>query len=450
VRAGVTRKGLTLDAAVLGTVIDRQHGQATGEGALAPGTKGPRRAPVSPERVSTDGFRDLRTVSLPHSVTPPWPVPSPVTAVASPHPPEAMPNRQRRCGQRAGAPEWGMELLGLPLRWPILGAPMAGGPSTPALAAAVSNAGGLGFLAGGYLTAELMEHQMGHCRQLTGAPFGVNLFVPQSPDVDQVALDAYLGSLHAEADALGVEVVASWDDDGWAEKLAVLRHHPVPVVSFTFGCPPPELISELQNVGSRVVITVTTPDEATMAAAAGADAVTAQGIEAGGHQGTFSDDGVPDTGWSLMALVRAVHRAVSLPVIAAGGLMTGTDVAAVMGAGAVAGQLGTALLRCPESGTSELYKSALSDPTFETTAITRAFSGRRARGLVNDFMRSHGDAPSAYPHINNATRALRRASVAGGNPQGTNLWAGEGFRRAQDRPAADIVGAIGVEVDSLS
>jgi nitronate monooxygenase len=340
------------------------------------------------------------------------------------------------------------DLLGLPVRWPIVGAPMAGGPSTPRLAAAVSGGGGLGFLAAGYLSAEEMTRQIGELRALTDAPFGVNVFVPQSPDVDEAAVTAFVASLQAEAEAFGVPVVPSWDDDGWAEKLEQLRRDAVPLVSFTFGCPSSEIVRQLHDAGSRVVVTVTTPAEAVLAAGAGADAVGAQGIEAGGHQGSFDDDRAPDTGWGLLALVTAIRHQVGIPVVAAGGLMTGADVAAVVQAGAVGAQLGTAFLLSDESGASEVYKSALSDPSFPGTAITRAFSGRRARGLVNDFMRKHPDAPSAYPQINNATRALRRHAVARRDPQAINLWAGQGFRLAQARPAAEIVATIGSEFEA--
>ncbi len=187
-----------------------------------------------------------------------------------------------------------MDVLGFPVRWPLVGAPMAGGPSTPALAATVSSAGGLGFLAGGYLSVDEMERQIRATRELTTSAFGVNLFVPQSPEVDQVALDAYVASLRPEAEALGVEVVPTWDDDGWTDKLALLDADPVPVVSFTFGCPSATTIRRLQENGSKVVVTVTTPGEAVTAAGAGADAVAAQGTEAGGHQGTF-DDAAPPT-----------------------------------------------------------------------------------------------------------------------------------------------------------
>lgn len=343
-----------------------------------------------------------------------------------------------------------IELLGLTLRWPLVGAPMGAGPSTPALAAAVSNAGGLGFLAGAYLGVDALHDEIEALRRVTTAPFGVNVFVPQDPTTDDETLRSYLHSLAPEARALGVEVVATWDDDGWQDKLDLLTSDPVPVVSFTFGCPPPKVVRQLQGVGSRVVVTVTTPEEASVSARAGADAVCAQGIEAGGHQGSFGDDTAPDGGWGLLALLSTIRHQVQVPAIAAGGLMTGSDVAAVIAAGAVAAQLGTALIRCPESGATEMYKAALVDGAFTGTAITRAFSGRRARGLVNDFMRAHPDAPSAYPQINNATRALRRAAVERGNPHGTNLWAGQGFRQAQDRPAAEIIATIGADFDRLA
>lgn len=341
-----------------------------------------------------------------------------------------------------------MDRLGMSVRWPIIGAPMAGGPSTPALAAAVTEAGGVGFLAGGYKTAEAMGGEICDLRRLTSGPFGVNLFVPQPRPVDDEALRAYLVTLRSEDGDPGTEVVPAWDDDGWLDKLGVLEQSAVPLVSFTFGCPPTSVLSRLRRAGSSVVVTVTTPDEARLAASAGADAVAAQGIEAGGHQGSFHDDVLPDTAWGLLALITGIRHTVDLPVIAAGGLMTGSDVAAVLRAGAVAAQLGTAFLRTPESGAHAIYKAALADPDFSGTAITRAFSGRRARGLINDFIRTHPDAPSAYPQINNATREMRRAALARGDPHTVNLWAGQGYRLAEARPAADVVARIGAELDA--
>jgi nitronate monooxygenase len=341
-------------------------------------------------------------------------------------------------------------VLGLPVRWPIIGAPMAGGPSTPALAAAVSEAGGMGFLAAGYRTGEAMSAEIAAVRRLTSAPFGVNLFLPQDPSVDDRAVADYLATLRPEATRFGVEVVPRWDDDGWDDKLHRLEADPVPVVSFTFGCPDPSVITGLQRAGSRVVVTVTTPDEARAAAAAGVDAVGAQGIEAGGHQGTFDDHRPLDEGWGLDDLLDAITEEVSVPAIAAGGLADGADVARVIAAGAVGAQLGTALLRSPESGAPRIYKAALADPAFAAgTGLTRAFSGRRARGLVNAFMRDHTDAPSAYPQINNATRALRRQATEHGDAQVINLWAGLGFRSAEARPAGEIISTIGRRFEVL-
>jgi nitronate monooxygenase len=327
---------------------------------------------------------------------------------------------------------------------------MAGGPSTPALTAAVSRAGGLGFLAGAYLTAETLEQQIAEVGALGVSSFGVNLFVPGGSHVDEVALGAYLESLRPDAEKFGVEITPRWDDDHFPEKLELLVRHHLPVVSFTFGCPPSEVVARLHDSGTRVVITVTTPAEARAATAAGADAICAQGIEAGGHQSNFDDDTAPDAGWGLLSLVTAICHEHSLPVIAAGGVMTGAAVAAVVRAGAVAAQLGTALLRCPESGASEMHKAALADPRFTSTSITRAFSGRRARGLVNDFMRAHPDAPSAYPQINNATRALRQAALSRNDPHATNLWAGQGFGLARARPAAEIIAALAADFEALS
>ena len=341
-----------------------------------------------------------------------------------------------------------MELLGLPLSWPIIGAPMAGGPSTPALAAAVSSAGGLGFLAAGYRTAEAVAADIDAVTGATAAPFGVNLFVPQPRTTDQVRLERYLERLRPDADRFGVDLPATWDDDHWTDKLDVLEERGVPLVSFTFGCPSPAVVARLQAVGSRVMVTVTSPEEARVATDVGADAVGAQGSEAGGHQGVFADDDALGDARPVLELVEAVTRATDLPVVAAGGIMDGAALARVVGAGATAAQLGTALLRSHESGASPLHKAALADPSFERSAFTRAFSGRRARGLVNRFMLDHPDAPVAYPEINNATRSLRAEALRRGDGQAINLWAGTGYRRAVTGPAADIVRRIGQEYDT--
>ncbi|HWF23597.1 MAG TPA: nitronate monooxygenase, partial [Acidimicrobiales bacterium] len=173
---------------------------------------------------------------------------------------------------------------------PIVQAPMAGGGSRPELAAAVSEAGGFGFLAAGYKTAQQMHVEIAEARRLTSQPFGLNVFVPRPSVADADAVAAYLSGLEPEATRLHVDIgEAVWDDDDWAAKLDVLRTDPVPVVSFTFGCPTGDEIGALHRVGSMVVVTVTTPTEAALAAEAGADGLALQGIEAGGHRGSFGD-----------------------------------------------------------------------------------------------------------------------------------------------------------------
>jgi nitronate monooxygenase len=337
------------------------------------------------------------------------------------------------------------------LRHPIVLAPLAGGPSTPALAAAVCEAGGLGFLAGGYLGADRTRDDIRALRARTAAPFGVNLFVPGNPEVDERAVAAYVERLRAtEAARYGAEVgEPRFDDDDWGAKLRTLAEENVAVVSFTFGCPATEVIASLRDAGSEVWVTVTTPAEARIAQAASADALVLQGIEAGGHRASFVDrDGAEGLG--LLALLRLVSGESSLPLIAAGGIADGAGLAAVLAAGATAAQLGTAFLRAPEAGTNPAYKAALATET--PTALTRAFTGRLARGLVNRFLLEHsGAAPAAYPHIHHATGPIRAAARERDDTDGFNLWAGQAHALAKELPAAEIVASVAREArDALS
>lgn len=324
---------------------------------------------------------------------------------------------------------------------PIIQAPMAGGVSTPALAAAVSNAGGLGFLAGGYKKAEEMREEIVAVRELTDKPFGVNVFVPSEEDVDENALLRYRQVLEKEAERFGVQLgEAKWDDDDWEAKLAVLVEEKVPVVSFTFGCPSPDIIAKLKDNGSFVIVTVTSTEEALIAKQAGANALCVQGPEAGGHRASFRNNAASHENASLLVLLQQIREAVDIPLIAAGGIMSGRDIAAVLAAGACAAQLGTAFLRCPESGANPLHKNALVDPNFQSTAVTRSFTGRFARGLVNRFLIEYDKlAPAAYPHIHHMTKQLRKAAAQANDPQVMSLWAGQGYRLAKDMPAGEIV-----------
>jgi len=328
------------------------------------------------------------------------------------------------------------------LRHPIVLAPLAGGPSTPALAAAVCEAGGLGFLAAGYLDADALRADIHALRELTQAPCGVNVFVPGSAEVDEKAVRVYVERLRArESGRYGVEPgEPRFDDDDWDGKLRVLADEKVSVVSFTFGCPSSEVISSLAAVGSEVWVTVTDLAEARIAHAAGAGALVLQGSEAGGHRASFVDrDGAEQLG--ILALTRLVARTIELPLIAAGGLGDGRAVEAVLAAGAAAAQVGTAFLRAPEAGTHPAHKAALAAET--PTALTRAFTGRLARGLVNRFLVDHSSAaPCAYPHVHHATAPIRAAARRAGDSDGFNLWAGQAHALAEERPAAEIVATL--------
>jgi nitronate monooxygenase len=321
---------------------------------------------------------------------------------------------------------------------PIVLAPLAGGPSTPELAAAVGDAGGLGFLAAGYLSASAMRSRVADLRERSRRPFGVNLFVPGTGEVDRDGVRAYAERLRPEAARYGVELgEARDDDDGWHEKLEILRDDPVAVVSFTFGCPEPEVLSALAERGTETWVTVTDLDEARIALAAGARALVVQGTEAGGHRGSFVDrDGGEELG--LLALLRLVAAEAEVPLIAAGGIGDGAALAAALAAGASAGQLGTAFLRAPEAGTSPAHRAALA--TDAPTVLTRAFSGRLARGIRNRFTVDHSAAaPLAYPQVHHLTTPIRAAARERDDADGFNLWAGEAHRLAVERPAAEIV-----------
>ena len=334
-------------------------------------------------------------------------------------------------------------LLGLSMRVPVVGAPLAGGPSTPALAAAVCEGGGFGFVAAGYKSAACVAREIGEVRAMTQRPFGVNIFFPTRVEADEEAVNAYAGSLVGEAERYGVALgEPCWSDDGWEGKLELVARERPAVVSFTFGCAEAGVVSWLQGCGIGVWCTVTTPGEAQTAAAAGVDALVVQGAEAGGHQSSFDDtDGTPI---GLLALLQLVRRVTELSLIAAGGIASGAGVAAALVAGASAAQVGSALMLTPEAGTSEAHRDAFAADA--PTALTRAFTGRRARGIVNRFMHEHdAAAPKGYPHVHYVTAPLRAAARAGGDAGGINLWAGQAYRLSEVAPAAELVERWGAE-----
>ena len=316
---------------------------------------------------------------------------------------------------------------------------MAGGPSTPGLAAAGSSAGGLGFVAAGYLTAQAFAERLAATRALTSGPLGANLFVPQPSAATPEAIERYAEALAPDAERYGAQLgEPRFNDDDWAAKIDVLLDVRPEVASFTFGLPSEDECQRLRAAGITTVGSVTTLAEAQAAVACGVDAVAAQGPAAGGHRGTFDPTVEPATE-PLDELLASVTAGVSVPGIAAGGLMTADDIQRVLRAGAVAAQLGTAFLLADEAGSSPVHRAALQDPTFTETAVTKAFSGRYARGLRNRFIDDHeAEAPLGYPEIHYMTSPLRAAAVRAGDPQAVNVWAGTGFRAATLGSVAEI------------
>jgi nitronate monooxygenase len=329
----------------------------------------------------------------------------------------------------------------LQLARPVLAAPMAGGPSTTEFVVAAARAGSLGFIAAGYKSPELLAEQIASVRAAT-ATFGVNLFAPNPLPVDPVEFRRYAEAIQVEADGFGLDLRSAEpveDDDGWAEKVALLRADPVPVVSFTFAIPDRATIAALRRAGTVTVQTVTSVDEAMSAEAAGVDLLAVQSGDAGGHYGTFSP-AEPAAPVPLLELVIAVTATTRLPVVAAGGLSTPAGIAAALDAGAVAAMVGTVLLRSDESGASAVHRAALADPDRGATVVTRAFTGRPARALPNRFSDRYSViAPFGYPALHHLTSPVRRAAAAAGDPELVNLWAGTGYRDATAEPLAAIL-----------
>jgi nitronate monooxygenase len=334
----------------------------------------------------------------------------------------------------------------LGIEHPILLAPMAGAGGTPELAAAVSNAGGLGAWGGAYVTPEEIAATVRRMRELTPRPFNINLFAggyETDRKVDPGPMLEIVGAAHAQL-GLPPPVLPAMPASPFDAQLeAVLESRP-PVFSFTFGVPSPAQIAALRARGIAVVGTATTTEEARRLVQAGVDAIVAQGAEAGAHRGTFAapfeDSMVP-----LATLMREIGASVALPVIASGGLMDGGDVARALRLGAAAVQLGTAFLPCPESGAPPAYKRALLAARKDTTVITRAFSGRPARGLTNGFIAMVAGKEGAilpFRQQNDLTRPMRNAAGKQGAADFISLWAGQGVARSRAMPAGDLVATL--------
>lgn len=329
--------------------------------------------------------------------------------------------------------------LGVPI--PVLAAPLGGGPTVPDLVIAAGRAGSLGFLAGGYKTADLLAEQIAAVRA-AGVTFGVNLFAPNPVPVDAAAYREYARTIAEEARQYEVDLLTvpiTEDDDRWEEKIDLLLADPVPLASFTFGIPAPSVVAALKAAGTLVAQTVTSAPEARQAAEAGVDLLAVQSSAAGGHSGTLTPEHLPPS-VPITDLVAQVRAAVPLPIIAAGGLATPEAVAGTLAAGAAAVMVGTVLLRSDEAATSAPYRAALAEPFRGGTLMTRAFTGRPARALRNLFTDRYSDlAPAGYPAVHYLTSPMRKAAAAAGDPERINVWAGTGYRHATAEPAGEIL-----------
>lgn len=327
---------------------------------------------------------------------------------------------------------------------PIIGAPMAGGTTTPELTAAIARAGGFPFVAGGYLSAEALAAPVERMRETT-ENFGVNLFVPNPVPVDRGAFDAFVSALGPVAADRGVTIDPEPvdDDDHYSDKVDFLVDNPVPLVSMTFNIPTAEVVDRLHSVRTQVAATVTTAAEARTAADRGVDALIVQGPRAGGHSGTTDPTRSIDDR-STADLVRDVLAEVDLPVAAGGGVDGADAVEELLQAGASAVVVGTLLLLSDEAGTAETHRAALQSEDFDKTQLTRAFTGRPARALVNDFVRKFDPiAVDAYPAVHHLTKSFRAQAKKNDDPQDLHLWAGTGYRGAQTGSAETIVKELG-------
>jgi nitronate monooxygenase len=322
----------------------------------------------------------------------------------------------------------------LNIKYPIIQAGMAGGPAGTELVIAVSNAGGLGTLGAAYMTAEQIRESIREIKQETDQTFGVNLFCTEMIDItsDVEASQSILNKFRSQLQLPARTGLENPSPNLFEEQFQVLIEEKVPVISTAFGVLPPNKMEAAKKNKSIVTTMITTVEEALIAERAGADIVVAQGSDAGGHRGTFDVSTKPNgANIGTFSLIPQVADAVSVPVIAAGGVMDGRGLAAALTLGAQGVQLGTVFLPSKESAAHEVYKEALLNSTEESTVITKVFSGRPARGIYNTFIREFdktGKQPAAFPTQNTLTNDIRKEAARQNNSEYMSLWAGQGTR----------------------
>jgi nitronate monooxygenase len=335
---------------------------------------------------------------------------------------------------------------------PIIQAPLAGGGDTPELVAAVSNAGALGFIGAAYLTPEQIIATASTVRELTSQSFGINLFAPliskyawRDPTPTLARLNPYFAELNLPAPSVPQSTGATFD-----EQLAAALESGASAFSFTFGVLPASAVQAIKARSMFLIGTATNVEEAMALEKSGVDAIVTQGSEAGGHRGSFACDFASGMVGSI-SLVPQVVDAVRVPVIASGGIMDGRVIVAALALGASAAQMGTAFLTCHEAGVPEAYKQAILTAREDQTRVTRVFSGRPARGIVNRFMTEmesdEHDVILSFPLQNALTRPLRTAAARQGRAEFLSLWAGQGVRLARRQSARELIARLAKEID---
>ncbi|SIS38654.1 NAD(P)H-dependent flavin oxidoreductase [Salimicrobium flavidum] len=330
------------------------------------------------------------------------------------------------------------ELLGIEV--PVIQAGMAGGVTTPELIAAVSEAGGFGTLGAGYMEPEAMKESIREVKKQTSSPFGVNLFVPEEDKSTDNDTEEAMEALHPFHEELEMkDAVRPESPSVFYEQVEGALAETVPVVSFTFGVPPEDVVTSLKQAGITLIGTATTVEEALLNEEAGMDAVVVQGSEAGGHRGTFNGR-FDKAAIGLMSLLPQVADHISIPIIAAGGIMDkrGMDAASALGAEGI--QLGTAFVTVKESGAEAVHKGAILKATEADTVVTSVFSGKPARGLDNRFIQEmEGRKTLGYPLQNSLTKPIRKEAERQQNTEFMSLWSGQSPRLAQDVSAAEVI-----------
>ncbi|WP_414055727.1 NAD(P)H-dependent flavin oxidoreductase [Macrococcus equi] len=333
------------------------------------------------------------------------------------------------------------------IQYPIIQAGMAGS-TTPELVAAISNEGGLGTIGAGYMTPDALAQEIAAVRKLTDKPFAVNLFVPEAIEYQEDDVQIVQQQLKPLYDKYNLEIAEIKDhpESEFYDKLELLIDLHIPVASFTFGLPDKEIVHKLTANGIISIATAGSVEEAIAIENAGFDMVVAQGYEAGGHKGSYTNA----RGIGTIALIPQIVDQVSIPVIAAGGIMDARGVLAALTLGAQGVQMGTAFLTSHESKAPVIHKDAILHAQPSDTVITNVFSGKSARGIENDFIRtleSSDIAPLCYPLQNDLTKSIRASAAQSGNKEHLHLWCGQAPLLAKKLNAQGIFREIVAQVD---